>query len=135
MNQVWVPDMEGYCSVDQYVFRVQGDAVPAYVAAFLRSPTFLERAPITETPGQLPRIRLDEVLSVRLRLPQPAEQKRTASRLSDQLLVARASEEVEGQVRLSSALATAAMQSCFGDFRIPAHGAARRCRGDYGVAS
>ena len=64
LNKVWVADFDGYCSVDQYVFRVRQGFEARYVAAFMRSPLFLERAPIDETPGQLPRIRTDEVLDV-----------------------------------------------------------------------
>ncbi|MBF6604848.1 MAG: restriction endonuclease subunit S [Chloroflexi bacterium] len=81
-------DFEGYCSVDQYVFRVGDAIVPEYVAAFMRSPTFLAKAPIDETPGQLPRIRLDEILDVRIDLPVDAEeQHRVAVQVAEQLAV------------------------------------------------
>jgi type I restriction enzyme S subunit len=44
LNKVWIADFDGFCSVDQYVFTVRDDFDVRFVAAFLRSPTFLERA-------------------------------------------------------------------------------------------
>ena len=41
----------------------------------MRSPVYLERAPIDSTPGQLPRIRTEEVASVEINLPARPEQK------------------------------------------------------------
>lgn len=84
LNKVWVADFDGYSSVDQYVFEVDG-AVPEYVAAFLRSPEFLAKAPVSETPGQLPRIRLDEILAVPIVLPSVEDQGRIAAQLAAQL--------------------------------------------------
>ena len=84
LNKVWVADFDGYCSVDQYVFQTKANAEPAFVAAYMRSPLFLERAPIEETPGQLPRIRTDEVLDVQLVLPPLAEQRTLALAISEQ---------------------------------------------------
>lgn len=58
LNKVWVADFDGLCSVDQYVYTVDPKAADArFLAWFMRSPVYLERAPITTTPGQLPRIR------------------------------------------------------------------------------
>jgi type I restriction enzyme S subunit len=54
LNKVWLAEFTGYCSVDQYVFRVRPDVDPKYVAWFLRSPAYLESAPIDQTPGQTP---------------------------------------------------------------------------------
>lgn len=83
LNKVWVAEFDGYCSVDQYVFQTAGDVDVGFIAAFMRSPVFLERAPIDETPGQLPRIRLDEVLSVALTLPPRQRQVSTARRVAE----------------------------------------------------
>jgi len=86
LNKVWIAEFAGFCSVDQYVFIVdEAIAGPAYVASYLRSPAYLAAAPIDETPGQLPRIRLDEVLSTPIPLPPLDEQRRIAARLRDQL--------------------------------------------------
>ncbi|MDP9316940.1 MAG: restriction endonuclease subunit S [Chloroflexota bacterium] len=52
-----------------------------YIAAFMRSPIYLERAPIDTTPGQLPRIRLEEVAAVEVALPPIEEQQRIVQRL------------------------------------------------------
>ncbi len=85
LNKVWVADFDGYCSVDQYVFRPKPDFDARYVAAFMRSPLFLERAPLDETPGQLPRIRTDEVLEVEVPSPPHSEQRRIGAKLGEQL--------------------------------------------------
>jgi type I restriction enzyme, S subunit len=86
LNKVWIAEFAGFCSVDQYVFIVdEAIADPAYVASYLRSPAYLSAAPINETPGQLPRIRIDEVLATSIPLPRLDEQRRIAARLRDQL--------------------------------------------------
>ncbi len=87
LNKVWIAEFAGFCSVDQYVFVVdEAVADAAYVASYLRSPAYLAAAPIDETPGQLPRIRLDEVLSTPIPLPPLDEQRRIAARLRDRLI-------------------------------------------------
>lgn len=84
LNKVWIAEFAGFCSVDQYVFVVdEAVADAAYVASYLRSPAYLAAAPIDETPGQLPRIRLDEVLSTPIPLPSLDEQRRIAALLRE----------------------------------------------------
>jgi len=86
LNKVWLADFEGLCSVDQYVYVVdQGQADVEYVAWFMRSPLFLSQAPVASGPGQLPRIRLDEIARVELALPPLPEQRRIAAVLREQL--------------------------------------------------
>ena len=70
LNKVWVSEFDGLCSVDQYVYKVNTSKVrPHFLATFMRSGSFLQRAPIDESPGQLPRIRTQEVASVWINLP------------------------------------------------------------------
>jgi type I restriction enzyme S subunit len=89
LNKVWLADVDGYCSVDQYVFVVdETRAEPAYVAHFMRSTVFLDAAPIDYTPGQLPRIRTQEVLRVPIALPSLADQRQVATRLDAELELA-----------------------------------------------
>lgn len=52
---------------------------------FLRSPTYLQRAPVNVSPGQLPRIRMEEVGAVEIGLPPLAEQRAIAARLDAEL--------------------------------------------------
>lgn len=86
LNKVWLADLYGYCSVDQYVFEVDSRVADArYVALFMRSDAYLSAAPIDATPGQLPRIRTDEVLSVKFPVPSMTEQRRIAAMLDSQL--------------------------------------------------
>jgi type I restriction enzyme S subunit len=86
LNKVWVADFEGLCSVDQYVYEVRKEfADNRFIAWFMRSPTYLSRAPIDTTPGQLPRIRTEEVASVEVNLPALSVQKDLVARLRGQM--------------------------------------------------
>jgi type I restriction enzyme, S subunit len=79
LNKVWVADFDGLCSVDQYAYSVSSEVADRnFVAWFMRSPTYLERAPVSGSSGQLPRIRLEEVAAVELNLPPLAEQRNIA---------------------------------------------------------
>jgi type I restriction enzyme S subunit len=114
LNKVWVADFDGYCSVDQYVFRPTEAVVAGFIAAFMRSPLFLESAPIDESPGQLPRIRLDEVLDVRVPLPPIEVQRRVADDLSEQLAaIDRMSRDIEAQREAIGALPGALLRRAF----------------------
>jgi type I restriction enzyme, S subunit len=85
LNKVWVAEFDGLCSVDQYVYAVEPDSADVrYVAAFLRSPLYLERAPIRATPGQLPRIRTEEVAAVKIALPPLDHQQQVVQHLEAQ---------------------------------------------------
>lgn len=84
LNKVWVADFDGLCSVDQYVYSVVSSlADPTFIAWFMRSPTYLAGAPIDTTPGQLPRIRTEEVAGVEVHLPPLDVQKSILARLSE----------------------------------------------------
>jgi type I restriction enzyme S subunit len=86
LNKVWLADFDGLCSVDQYVYVVDQEHADAeYVAWFMRSPLFLSQAPVNAGPGQLPRVRLDEIARVELDLPSLTEQKRVAGALRQRL--------------------------------------------------
>ncbi|HRT04433.1 MAG TPA: restriction endonuclease subunit S [Kiritimatiellia bacterium] len=81
LNKVWLADFDGLCSVEQYVFSVGEEADREFVAWFMRSPQYLNRAPIDKTPGQLPRIRTEEVAAVEIELPPLPEQRRIAAKI------------------------------------------------------
>jgi len=86
LNKVWVADFDGLCSVDQYAYSVRSDiADTGFIAWFMRSPCYLERAPIGDTPGQLPRIRLEEVAAVQIGLPSLAEQRAVTKRIETEI--------------------------------------------------
>ena len=89
LNKVWVADFDGLCSVDQYVYRVDPHRVDAdYLAWFMRSPLFLSRAPVDSGPGQLPRIRLNEIAQVEIDLPPLVEQRRHSENLAGHMSAA-----------------------------------------------
>ena len=115
LNKVWLAEFNGLCSVDQYVYCVAAErADPEFIAWFMRSPDFLERAPIDSTPGQLPRIRTEEVASVPIILPPIAEQRRIAGRLANQLeSVARVRTAAEGELEAARGLSAAYLRSFF----------------------
>lgn len=90
LNKVWIAEFDGLCSVDQYVYEVDRTrADPEFIAWFMRSPVYLERAPIGTTPGQLPRIRTEEVADVGLALPSLHEQRQIVSKLDGIMEAAR----------------------------------------------
>ena len=116
LNKVWVADFDGLCSVDQYVYVVDVQRADAeYIACFMRSPLFLSRAPVDSGPGQLPRIRLDEIARVELDLPPLIEQKRIAAVLREQLdAAARMRAAAERQAEAVQQLKLSAMDCAFG---------------------
>jgi type I restriction enzyme S subunit len=86
LNKVWIADFDGCSSVDQFAFDVDPDKADiVYIAAFMRSETFLRRSEVVTTTGQLPRVSIDEILSVKFELPPLAEQQRIAATLSKRL--------------------------------------------------
>ena len=67
-----------------------------------------------ESPGQLPRIRLDEVLDVRVPLPAIEIQKRVADDLSEQLAaIDRMTRNIEAQREAIAALPGALLRRTF----------------------
>jgi hypothetical protein len=94
LNKVWIADFGGLCSVDQYVFEVRCDLADTnFIAWFLRSSTYLSRAPIDQTPGWLPRIRTEEVAAVQINLPPLDRQREIAGQLEAEFSVSRALRE------------------------------------------
>lgn len=86
LNKVWVAEFDGLCSVDQYVFCVDSaKANTDFVAWYMRSPLYLKKAPVNRSPGQLPRIRTEEVLNTKILLPSLDEQDRVVSQITEQL--------------------------------------------------
>lgn len=91
LNKLWLADRDGCCSVDQYVFTVRADlAETEFVAHFMRSDAYLKTAPVGLTPGQLPRIRTDEMAAVPMRLPDLETQRTIVRELNESLDLARA---------------------------------------------
>lgn len=84
LNKVWIAEFDGLCSVDQYVYALDSRrAATEFVAAYLRSSVYLERAPTSVSPGQLPRIRKEEVASTEIGLPGLDIQKRVLRAMRD----------------------------------------------------
>lgn len=115
LNKIWIADFDGLCSVDQYVYSVESSvADPEFIAWFMRSPAYLEAAPVDATPGQLPRIRTEEVAATKVALPPIAEQILIASRLNEQLAeVDRARAAVEAQLTATEAFPDAILRGTF----------------------
>jgi type I restriction enzyme S subunit len=115
LNKVWIAEFDGLCSVDQYVYSVDASqADTAYVAWFMRSPSYLKRAPIDTTPGQLPRIRLEEVAAVEIDLPSLAEQQSIVCDLDSRLASARqAYEALRSQLDAIEKMPAALLRQAF----------------------
>jgi type I restriction enzyme S subunit len=116
LNKVWLADIDGFCSVDQYVFTVdETKADPRYVASFMRSPAYLAEAPVGTTPGYLPRIRTNEVRAVRMPLPPLADQRRMIDRLETQLArIDATTKAANAQLEAVAALPAALLRRAFG---------------------
>lgn len=115
LNKVWVADLDGCSSLDQFAFEVNPDlADTTFVASFMRSGTFLRRAQGATTTGQLPRISIDEIAAVEIELPRtPREQHRLAAELTARLsaaeaLIARCHQQLADIEALPAALLRAA---------------------------
>ncbi len=116
LNKAWLADIAGFCSVDQYVLDVDARRADGeFVALFMLSDAYLSRAPITTTPGQLPRIRSSEVLAVPVPVPSLADQRRIAARLKEQLAeIDRAKAAIQAQRKAIDALPAALLREVFG---------------------
>jgi len=66
LNKVWVADMDGLCSVDQYVLRPKSDLPATYVAHALRSRSTLGQAIAMTHNLQLPRLRSGLLASIEI---------------------------------------------------------------------
>jgi len=115
LNKVWIADFDGLCSVDQYVYSVDtSEADTTFIVWFMRSPDYLERAPIDRTPGQLPRIRTEEVATVELNLPPVTEQQRIAAALNEQMAKSgRLRKSLEAQLDAINKLPAAFLRKVF----------------------
>jgi type I restriction enzyme S subunit len=115
LNKVWVADFDGLCSVDQYVYAVNADrAYTHFIAWFMRSPVYLERAPIDTMPGQLPRIRTEEVAGVEVNLPALAEQRRVVASIAAKMDAGKQiRESVEAQLAAINELPAALLRQAF----------------------
>jgi restriction endonuclease S subunit len=115
LNKVWIAEFDGLCSVDQYAFSVNNQiALVPYVAAFMRSSVYLERAPINATPGQLPRIRTDEVLNVEIPLPSLDEQTQIIAKLERELNWSESlTKDLEQQLKTIQAIPAALLRQAF----------------------
>jgi type I restriction enzyme S subunit len=103
LNKVWVAEFDGYSSVDQFAFAVRPElAETEYVAAFMRSETFLRRSSILTTTGQLPRIGTEQIAAVPIELPPVDVQRHIAADVVGQLAAADAASQACRQ-RLAAA--------------------------------
>jgi type I restriction enzyme S subunit len=121
LNKVWVAEFEGLCSVDQYVFRVDPtQARPQFIAAFMRSPSYLRRAPITTTPGQPPRIRTEEVASVPTALPPLSDQSRILAELTVATdMTSKLHRDAQAELQAIHALPSALLRRVFAGNALP----------------
>jgi type I restriction enzyme, S subunit len=82
LNKVWIAEHDGLCSVDQFVLRPRAPLVEArFLAAYLRSYTFLAMAAGEASFVDLPRIRRDRLGSIPVPVPSPDEQRRIVGRI------------------------------------------------------
>ena len=116
LNKVWVAEFDGYSSVDQFAFDVRPELADTdFIAAFMRSETFLRRSSIVTTTGQLPRIGTEQIAAVPIELPPVNVQQRVAADLAEKLAAAdSARRAAEEQLELVSAMRASLLRSVFG---------------------
>jgi type I restriction enzyme S subunit len=86
----------------------------------MRSPSYLGRAPVTTGPGQLPRIRLEEVAAVELELPDLSKQRRVVGAITNQVAaVERARAAAEAQLEAAKSLPAAYLRRIFSGPLLP----------------
>lgn len=73
LNKVWVADMHGLCSVDQYVLRPRDGVSAAYFAHALRSRSTLDQAVELTHSLQLPRLRSGLLANIEVPVPDPGK--------------------------------------------------------------
>lgn len=115
LNKVWVAEFDGYSSVDQFAFVVRPElADTEFVAAFMRSETFLRRSSIVTTTGQLPRIGTEQIAAVPIELPPIDVQRRITRDLAEQLVVANgAKRAAEERLAAAEAMGVAHLRQIF----------------------
>lgn len=101
--------------MDQFAFEVRTELADTnFIAAFMRSETFLRRSEVVTTTGQLPRISTDEIARVPIELPPVAEQQRIASGLRKSLTTAEiVSGAAEERLAAAEALPAAYLREVF----------------------
>ena len=116
LNKVWVAEFDGYSSVDQFAFAVRPElADTEFIAAFMRSETFLRRSSIVTTTGQLPRIGTSKDPAVPIELPPLDVQRTIVAALACQLAAVDAAESyaAEDQLALIAAVPAALLRAVF----------------------
>lgn len=115
LNKVWLAEFEGLCSVDQYVYQVNPTkSTPEFIQYFMLSDTYLSRAPIRESPGQLPRIRTEEVASVKIQCPSLEQQQIISREIDDKIAgVKLAEESIQQELEAIKAMPAAILHKAF----------------------
>jgi restriction endonuclease S subunit len=118
LNKVWIAEFDGCSSVDQFAFDIFEEiADTAFVAAFMRSDTFLRRSEVVTTTGQLPRISIDEILAVEINAPPVAAQRRIAAALALRLAeVERLTAILRDELAAIDALPAALLRQAFNGY-------------------
>jgi len=101
LNKVWIADCEGVCSVDQYVILPKGKIIDTkFLAYFMRSPAFLDKAIELTHNLLLPRLRTGLLNSIYIPVPPLEEQRRLVAYLDglqEQVSALRAAQAKTGQ--------------------------------------
>lgn len=118
LNKVWVADIHGLCSVDQYVLRPKTELPAAYLAHALRSRSTLEQAIEMTHNLQLPRLRSGLLASIEIPIVPVTRASEVTERLDRGLArVIEARSLRERQVALVDGLMTSALNNAFAGLR------------------
>ena len=84
LNKVWLPTFEGICATDLLPLLPDQTVLDRrYLAAFLRSPFFVEYSKRHMTGTKMPRLRMPEFTKVQIPLPPLDEQRRIVARIEE----------------------------------------------------
>jgi len=104
LNKVWIADISGVCSVDQYVLKVDSEQVLGrFVQLIMLGPRFLSETKELTHSLQLPRLRSGLLSKIKIPVPPLAEQKRIVAKV-DQLMAMLDDLEQRQEKRRSAAI-------------------------------
>ena len=114
LNKVALPDFAGRCTTEIIPLLPKNETDRHYLAWLLRRDETVNAAMRQRTGSRMPRVDMDDLLSLQIPLPPPEEQKRIAAILNEQMAAAeRARAAAEARLEAAKALPAAYLRAVF----------------------